>query len=43
MAHIVLNYDVKLEDEGVRPPNTRAGARIEPSFTAEVLFKRRAQ
>ena len=42
MTYIVLDYDVKLENEGVRPTSTMAGARTEPSFSAQVLFRRRS-
>lgn len=40
MAHLVLNYDVKMEKEGVRPPNTSAAMACAPDLTAEVMFKR---
>jgi cytochrome P450 len=41
MAHIVLNYDVKLENEGVRPANMCFAASCIPHQTAKVLFRKR--
>jgi len=41
MAHLVLNYDVKLENEGVRPPDTWFGAYCIPNQKTEVLFRKR--
>ena len=41
MVHILLNYDVKLEDEGVRPPNEINGLRLAPNREAKVLFRKR--
>ncbi|TFK39713.1 cytochrome P450 [Crucibulum laeve] len=42
MAHLILTYDIKLENEGVRPPDLCiATARI-PNVKAEVMFRKRA-
>lgn len=41
MAHLVLNYDVKLENEGIRPPNMDFGFACVPNQKAEVLFRKR--
>ena len=41
LAHLVLNYDVKLENEGVRPSDMWFMASCVPNRTAEVLFRRR--
>lgn len=41
MAHLVLNYDVKLELEGVRPPNVEIALAVIPNISAKVLFRRR--
>ena len=41
MAHIVMNYDVKFEDEGVRPPNMWFGINVVPDPTAKVMFRKR--
>ena len=41
MAYIVVNYDIKFKDEGVRPPNIWHGISHLPSPYAEILFKRR--
>ncbi|KIP02170.1 hypothetical protein PHLGIDRAFT_20514 [Phlebiopsis gigantea 11061_1 CR5-6] len=41
MAYLVLNYDVKLEEDGVRPENFYIGMTISPNPKATVLFKKR--
>jgi hypothetical protein len=41
LAHIVTSYDVKMEEEGVRPPNQWFAGVCIPSKTAQVLFRRR--
>jgi hypothetical protein len=41
MAHLVLTYDFKLENEGVRPPDTWLGAYCVPNRKAKVLFRKR--
>lgn len=41
MAHLLVNYDVKLEQEGVRPRNLYDGVVVHPNPTAKVLFKKR--
>lgn len=41
LAHIVLSYDVKFEDEGVRPPNQWFSVNCVPNMAAKVMFKRR--
>jgi len=41
LAHLVLAYDVKLENEGVRPTDTWFGTSCIPNRTAEVLFRKR--
>jgi len=41
MAHLVLTYDVKLENEGVRPPNQWFASVCVPNEEAEVLFRKR--
>jgi Cytochrome P450 len=41
MAHLVLNYDVKLENEGVRPPDIWLGGYCIPNQKANVLFRKR--
>ncbi|KAI0071573.1 cytochrome P450 [Panus rudis PR-1116 ss-1] len=40
-AHMVLNYDLKLENEGVRPENVWFANLIVPSPTARVLYRKR--
>jgi hypothetical protein len=41
LSHVVLNYDVKLEHEGVRPANTWFATACVPNPTAEVMFRKR--
>jgi cytochrome P450 len=41
MAHLVLNYDIKLENEGVRPPDLWFINSRVPNPTAEILFRKR--
>ncbi|KAJ6505849.1 hypothetical protein C8R47DRAFT_967682, partial [Mycena vitilis] len=41
MAHLVINYHVKAEVEGVRPPDVVFGTRITPSATGKVYFRKR--
>ncbi|KAJ6555170.1 cytochrome P450 [Mycena vulgaris] len=42
MAHILENYDVKLEQAGVRPPSEWFGTTGGANRTAKVLFRKRA-
>ena len=41
LAHLVLNYDMKLENEGVRPPTLELALAIVPNIKAKVLFRKR--
>ena len=41
LAWVILNYDVKLENEGVRPENFYTALSIQPNPDAQVLFKKR--
>ena len=41
LAHVVVTYDVKLEKEGIRPPDKWFGVNCIPNTTAEVLFRKR--
>ncbi|KAL4070778.1 cytochrome P450 [Scleroderma citrinum] len=41
MAYLVLNYDMKLENDGVRPPDEWFLMNCSPNRTAEILFRRR--
>lgn len=43
LAHIVINYDIKLEEEGVRPPNKWFGLTLIPDPTAKLLFRKRQE
>lgn len=41
LAHIVVSYDVKLENEGVRPLNKWFAGICLPDRDAKVMFRRR--
>lgn len=41
MAYLVLNYDIKLEKEGERPPDEWVMMNCSPNRKAEVMFRRR--
>lgn len=41
MAHLVLTYDLKLENPGVRPKDTWFGTSRIPNADAEVMFRKR--
>lgn len=41
MAYLVLNYDVKFAQEGVRPPNAATTLSTRPHQEARVLFRKR--
>ena len=41
LSHLVLTYDIRLEDEGVRPIDLWFGGSCRPNQTAEVLFRKR--
>lgn len=41
LAHLVSNYDVEAEVEGVRPPNNTFGPRTYPNPTGKVSFRKR--
>ena len=42
MAYLVLNYDVKFEQEGKRPDNKWFAAAVVPDPAARVLFRKRS-
>ncbi|KAJ7205715.1 cytochrome P450 [Mycena pura] len=41
LAHLVINFDIKAEVEGVRPPNSEFAARTSPNSKGKVLFRKR--
>lgn len=41
MAYLIMNYDVKLEDEGMRPENVFTTLSIAPNPAARVMFRKR--
>ncbi|EKM60640.1 uncharacterized protein PHACADRAFT_246674 [Phanerochaete carnosa HHB-10118-sp] len=43
LAHVVLNYDVKAEEDGVVPPFLQFGQNTAPDMKAQVLFRKRQQ
>ena len=43
LAHVVVTYDVKLEDNAARPPSLRFGPVILADPCAKVLFRKRIE
>lgn len=41
LAHVLVTYDVKMEQEGVVPPPTWFGPNLVPNWNAKVLFRTR--
>ena len=41
LAHVVMHYDVRMEEPGVLPPAVRWTATKSPNRDAQVLFRRR--
>ena len=41
LAHILITYDIKMENEGVRPPDTWLASICMPNRAAKVLFRKR--
>ncbi|KAK7695491.1 hypothetical protein QCA50_000127 [Cerrena zonata] len=41
LAHLVLNYDIKFEEEGVLPKSLRIATMHTPNAKAKVLFRKR--
>jgi len=41
LAHIVVTYDVKLEDNTTRPPSLRIGSMAAANPRAKVMFRNR--
>ncbi|KAJ7203041.1 cytochrome P450 [Mycena pura] len=41
LAHLVINYDIKAEVEGLRPPDLEFGVRTSPNPSGKVLFRKR--
>ena len=41
VAELLVNYDVKMKVEGVRPPNRWIAGSCIPNPKAEVMFRRR--
>ncbi|OBZ73435.1 hypothetical protein A0H81_06609 [Grifola frondosa] len=43
LAHVVMTYDVKMEEEGVLPPRSHFGTSFVPNRNAKVLFRKRQE
>ena len=43
VAHMLLNYDFKLEEEGVKPPAEWFGVACVANTKASILFRKRAK
>jgi cytochrome P450 len=41
LAHILINYDVRAEQEGVRPKDTMFGLHISPSRKGKIWMRKR--
>jgi len=41
LAYLLINYDIKAENEGVRPPDYSFGRVRQPSPTAKIWVRRR--
>lgn len=41
LAHVLMNYDIKMPNGAGRPANIRIGQEMLPDVTAEVLFRKR--
>ena len=41
LAHLLVTYDIKMKEEGVRPPNLYISSSVVPDEKAEVCFRRR--
>lgn len=41
LAHVLVTYDVKFQNEGVRPPNQWFGTTSLPNRNAEIMFRKR--
>lgn len=41
MAYVVMHYDIRTEEEGVRPKDLIVASAIAPNPKAKVLFRKR--
>ena len=41
LAHVLLNYDIKMANDAGRPTNISIGSEMMPDPSAEVLFRKR--
>lgn len=42
LAHVVVTYDIKMEDNMTRPETLRIGTSTVPDPSAKVMFRKRA-
>ncbi|KAF9236826.1 cytochrome P450 [Melanogaster broomeanus] len=42
LAHIVVSYDIKLEENAIRPQNLRTGVTMRANPNGKIMFRRRA-
>ncbi|KAI9568081.1 hypothetical protein HD554DRAFT_2102827 [Boletus coccyginus] len=40
LAHVVMSYDIKPEDDKTRSKGLRAGLRVSPDPAAKIMFRR---
>ena len=41
MAYLILNFDMRMEQDGVRPKDLWIGSQCFPNMSAQVMFRRR--
>jgi hypothetical protein len=41
MAHLILNYDIKVEKEGIRPQNSHMAGHNMPDVKANIMIRKR--
>jgi len=41
LAHVLLNYDIKMANDAGRPPNITIASEMMPDPSAKVLFRKR--
>lgn len=43
LAHVVMSYDVKSEDDKTRSKELRTGLSVSPDLAAKIMFRRRVR
>lgn len=41
LAHLIINYDIKMKDDGGVPPRGVFAGVVTPNVTAKVMFRKR--